>query len=403
MNSGKRVVAVIKASEPYSTVNTIFSLLKAEGEFSNSPKVVFIKPNIVVASPYEQASAEFTNPALVAAAVRYFYAMGAIRVIVGDRPAWGGLCRDAYNVSGYATAVAAAGGEMCDLDKEPDVEVPVNGHVMKNIHLPKSLVEADFFVNMPKAKTHFLTGVTVGIKNLFGCLRYKDRKKFHRELDLANLLGDLVKAAAPDLTIVDAVTAMEGFGPHGGTPIDLGLVFGGVDPVAVDTIGTSLMGMDPRSLAVLQVAEELGLGSINLDDILVIGEDLEAVRKQFLPPIFQFVSRHKNVHVHPGGVCPGCRPRIPTVPLDPDPEKKYIVIIGREPIAIRPDADADEFWLVGNCAVKAGMDYLIRRAFSGGFTRGIPKIVKVPGCPPLDWYSQQVIFPPLRKKGWMSN
>jgi hypothetical protein len=129
---------------------------------------------------------------------------------------------------------------------------------------------------------------------------------------------------------------------------------------------------------------------------------LGAVRREFLPPLFQFVSRHENVHLYPGGVCPGCRPRIPTVPLPRDPVKKYAVIIGREPIAIRADLEADEFWLVGNCAVKAGMAYLLRRAFSGGFT-SIPRVVKVPGCPPLDWYSQRVIFPPLRAKGWMSN
>ncbi|HET6489709.1 MAG TPA: hypothetical protein VFG28_08095, partial [Syntrophales bacterium] len=148
---------------------------------------------------------------------------------------------------------------------------------------------------------------------------------------------------------------------------------------------------------------KLGLGSIDLSDVRVIGEDPDHVRRTFLPPLFQFVSRHPNVHLYPGGVCPGCRPRIPTVPLSCDPSKTYAVMIGREPIAIRPDVEADEFWLVGNCAVRAGMSYLMRRSFAGGFARGVPKVVKVPGCPPLDWYSQKVIFPSLREKGWMSN
>ena len=399
----KQVVAVVKCPEPLAGIDRAFSLLEAEGAFPRCSGTVFIKPNIVVSVPYERAPAELTDPALVAAAVRLFLKRGARKVLVGERPAWGGLCRDAYDFSGYGAAITAAGGVMCDLDQEPDVEVPVDGHVLQSVRLPRALVEADLFVNIPKAKTHFLTGVTVGIKNLFGCIRYEDRKKFHREIDLANVLADLVKAAPPGLTIVDAVTAMEGFGPHGGTPVDLGLVIAGTEVVAVDAVGTYLMGFDPRSLAVLQVAEKLGLGSIDLADVQVVGEDLEAVRKIFLPPIFQFVSRQENVQLYPGGVCPGCRPRIPTVPLACDPAKTYAVIIGREPIAIRPDVEADEFWLVGNCAVKAGMAYLLRRAFTGGFARGVPKVVKVPGCPPLDWYSQKVIFPPLRAKGWMSN
>ena len=356
----KQIVAVVKCPESLAGVEKAFSLLETEGTMPSCSGTVFIKPNIVVSVPYGRAPAELTDPALVAAAVRLFRERGARRVLVGERPAWGGLCRDAYNFSGYGEAIRAAGGAMCDLDQEPDVTVPVDGHVIQAIRLPKALVEADLFVNIPKAKTHFLTGVTVGIKNLFGCIRYEDRKKFHRELDLANLLADLVKAKPPGLTIVHAVTAMEGFGPHGGTPVDLGVVIAGTGIVAVDTVGTHLMGVDPRSLAVLQVAAKLGLGSIDLSDVRVVGENPDHVRKTFLPPLFQFVSRHPNVHLYPGGVCPGCRPRIPTVPLSCDPSKTYAVIIGREPIAIRPDVEADEFWLVGNCAVRAGMSYLLR-------------------------------------------
>ena len=137
-------------------------------------------------------------------------------------------------------------------------------------------------------------------------------------------------------------------------------------------------------------------------DIRVLGENIEDVKRTFLPPVFQFVSQHENVQVYAGGVCPGCRPRIPTVPLDWDPSKKYAIIIGREPIAARPDLDVDEIWLVGNCGVRAGMAYILRRAFHGGFAQAVPRVAKVPGCPPLDWYSQRVIFPPLREKGWMT-
>jgi hypothetical protein len=247
-----------------------------------------------------------------------------------------------------------------------------------------------------------LTAVTVGIKNLFGCIRYEDRKKFHREIDLASVLADLLKALPPGLTVVDAVQAMEGFGPHAGTAVNMALVIAGTDAVAVDTVGTYLMGVQPRSLAVLQIAEKLGLGSIDMESIKVIGEEPDEVRRSLLPPIFQFVSQNKNVHVYAGGVCPGCRPRIPTVPLYCDPSKDYAVVIGREPIAIRPDVEADEVWLVGNCGVRAGMAWVLQRAFHGGFSRGVPRVVKVPGCPPLDWYSQRFVFPPLREKGWMT-
>lgn len=397
----KHAVSIVKCKDPAKGAEKALSMLEAEGCFVPISGTVFIKPNIVVSVPFDHSPAELTDPRLISAMVRYFFERGASRVIVGERPAWGGACHDAYHVSGVAKAIEESGAELCDLEEEPEVLVPVDGHVFKEIKLPKALVEADLLVNIPKAKTHFLTGVTVGIKNLFGCISYEDRKKYHREIDLASVLADLLKALPPGLTVVDAVQVMEGFGPHGGSAVEMGLVIAGTDAVAVDVIGTHIMGVDPKSLAVLQSVEKLGLGSIDLNSVKVIGENPEDVRKNLLMPVFQFVSMHPNVDVYSGGVCPGCRPRIPTVPINPESSKKYAVIIGREPIAIRPDIEVDEVWLVGNCGVKAGMAYLLRRGISDGYKSKPPKVVKVPGCPPLDWYSQKIIFPPLREKGWM--
>ena len=401
MTVEQKTVSIVKCQDSGEGALKAVSLLEQEGVFKPSSGVVFLKPNIVVPTPFDQSPAEITDPSLVGAMVRYFYESGAKKVLVGESPAWGALCRDAYRTSGLSKVVAENGGILVDLDAEPDVWVPVDGYVYDKIRFPRAIVEADLLVNIPKAKTHFLAGVTVGMKNLFGCMRYEDRKKYHRDLDLISVLADVLKALSPGLTVVDAVHAMEGFGPHGGTAVDLGLVVAGVDAVAVDAVGTYLMGFEPKEFGFLQVAQRLGLGSINMDEIRVVGEEIEKVRKSFLPPVFSFVNPHENVSVYGGGICPGCKPRIPVVPSPWDATKKYAVIIGREPIAIKPDVQADEMWLVGNCGVRAGMAYLLRKAFHGEFKQDIPKIFKVPGCPPLDWFSQKVIFPPLREKKWM--
>ncbi|MCR4441669.1 MAG: DUF362 domain-containing protein [Peptococcaceae bacterium] len=402
MASPKKTVAVVKCNDPGEGVLRALALLEAEGDFKPSSDVVFIKPNIVATVPSEN-SPEVTEQRTVAALVRYFYERGAQKVVVGEGPAWGALSRDAYRVSGMEKAVLENGGFLCDMDEEPEVAVPVDGYVLKEIRLPRALAEADMVVNVPKAKTHFLTGVTLGLKNVLGAIRYEYRKKYHREFDQAFFIADLQKAYKPDVTVIDAVMAMEGFGPHGGTPLELGVVLAGTDTMAVDTVGCHLMCINPRSLALMQAAEKLGIGTTDMSLIKVVGEDIEKVKQPFSPPLFQYVSKYDNVSVYAGGVCPGCKPRIPSVPLGWDPSKKYAVIIGREPIAVRPDVEADEFWLVGNCGVKAGMAYLLRRAFQGGFKSGMPRIAKVPGCPPLDWYSQKSVFPPLREKGWMTN
>ena len=118
--------------------------------------------------------------------------------------------------------------------------------------------------------------------------------------------------------------------------------------------------------------------------------------------MFPFVNQHENVSIYAGAMCISCKARIPQVPYPWDSSKSYGVIIGREPIAMRSDIEADEIWLVGNCGVRAGMAYLLKKAFQGGFKKGVPRIMKVPGCPTVDWFSQRVVFPPLREKGWMT-
>ena len=404
MNSKNNVVSVFKCKDyklERNRVTEAISVLEDEGRLNPKVDTVFIKPNIALAAPSFH-SPEGTEPDLIAALVQYFYERGAGKVIVGESPAWGACCYDAYRASGIDKATLESGGVLYDIDNAPMVTVPVDGYVMKEIALPQAIVEADLVVNVPKAKMHFLTGVTLGIKNLYGCMSYMDRKKYHREADLVYVLADLIKAIKPGLTVIDGVRAMEGFGPHAGTEVDLGLIIAGTDPLAVDIVGTKAMGVDPKSLAMYQVAQKLGLGSLDVNDVKIVGESIDGVTKALAPPLFKYVSAHENVDIHAGGICPGCKARIPSVPTEIDKSKKYAVIIGREPIAIRSDLEADEIWLVGNCGVRAGMAYLLRTAFIGGFKKGMPKIVKIPGCPPLDWFSEKVVFPNLREKGWMS-
>jgi uncharacterized protein (DUF362 family) len=402
MNLGNRVVSIIKCNNPGQGAIEAVSLLEAEGVFKSSPRVVFLKPNILIPIPFEQAPAEITAPRLIGSLIQYFYEHGAKKVIVGEHPVWGASCQDAYRTSGIEKVVKESGGLMCDLDTEPDVWVPIDGYVYKEMRFPRAMVEADLLVNIPKAKTHFYTGVTLGMKNLFGCIRYEDRKKFHRDVDIIYVLADILKAISPGLTVLDAVIAMEGFGPHVGTSVDLGLVIAGTDVVSVDTVGAYAMGFEPRDLGFLQVAEKLRLGSADIGKIRIIGEKVDKVRKKLLPPVFQFVNPHENVFIYGGGICVGCKARIPVVPYPWDPSKSYAVIIGREPIPMRSDMEADEIWLVGNCGIRAGMAYLLKKGFQGGFKKNVPRIVKIPGCPTLDWYSQKVAFPPLRSKGWMT-
>jgi uncharacterized protein (DUF362 family) len=402
MSLNNNIVSLVKSNDPVKAPIEALALLEENGAFSvPHGGTVFIKPNIVAPVPYQVNPGEMTDPVFVKTIVRYFLENGANRVLVGEIPAWGASCKDAYKTSGLTQAIKNSGGELCDLDEDPDVWVNIDGHVYKELPFPKAIVESDLVVNVPTLKTHFYTDITGGIKNVFGCLRYSERKKFHRDADLFYVLADVLKAISPGLTIIDSISAMEGFGPHAGTTVDFGMTLAGVDAVAVDTVAAHLMGMNPKEVPILEIANRQGLGNNNLAEIEVIGEKVEQNIKKFKLPVFHYINPNENVSIYGGGLCIGCKARMSQIPLNCNPTKKYAVIIGREPITMRSDVETDEIWMVGNCGIRAGMAYLLKRSFKGGFKKGVPNIVKVPGCPTLDWFSQKIVFDPLREKGYM--
>jgi uncharacterized protein (DUF362 family) len=128
-----------------------------------------------------------------------------------------------------------------------------------NLKVPTPVIESDLVINHPKMKTHGKTKVTIGLKNMFGCVRDKYKAKYHPYLD--NVIVDVNRAVRSDNVVVDGIIAMEGWGPTYGTPKRAGLLIGGRNPVSVDSFCASLMGFDPRSVNHIALAESTGLGT----------------------------------------------------------------------------------------------------------------------------------------------
>ena len=105
-------------------------------------------------------------------------------------------------------------------------------------------------------------------------------------------LVELARATRPHVSVVDGFTAMHREGPRHGTPMKLGTVIAGTDPVAVDAVAASVMGFDPRRVGYLVYAEEAGLGVAKLDAIEVVGDSIARVRRRLVPHSNHAVQRH---------------------------------------------------------------------------------------------------------------
>lgn len=241
------------------------SAFVAKGDF------VVIKPNVGWDRRPEQAAN--TNPDVVAEVVRQCVAAGAARVLVTDI-----TCNDAtrcFNRSGIAAAAREAGAEVQLAQEARFREVNIGGAMLGRQLVYDAYLEADKFINIPIAKHHSLTRVTLGMKNLYGILG-GNRSRLHQ--DIHNSLADLAFFLRPSLVIVDAWRVLLRNGPQGGSLADVEerkMLVASTDQVAVDAYaGETFFGLGLEDMPWVTLAETRGLGtsdysSLPLEEVTV--------------------------------------------------------------------------------------------------------------------------------------
>ncbi len=193
------------------------------------------------------------------------------------------------NITGTADYRAERSGLLALLD-ELDVgwinlsgddyeEHEVAGAVLR---MPKTVMDAEYFVNLPKMKTCAHTLVTLGIKNLYGVFQRKSKSRLHRHLD--EILPYLAETVRNDLLVVDGLTCMEGNGPVVGNPVCLNALVAGVDIVSVDSVCSSLMGFNPSEIKHIASSVGRAPGTADMEKIEVAGDDWAQLVHEFEPP-----------------------------------------------------------------------------------------------------------------------
>lgn len=279
-------VAIVKGKDVDKMVAEAVGLLGGMKQFVRDGQKVVIKPNLVhqPAMPgREQRVGDnkvrpgfTTDVRIVKALAQQMLQAAKCNVTVAE-----GTPNSAtrmFDFLGYTSMAKQLSVELVDVDRSERLAVKVDGLARKEYSLPAVTQTADVLVDVAVMKTHQLTGVTLGMKNLFGLLP-EPRRVFHANVDA--VLCDLLRARKPDLVLVDALVAMEGQGPLDGTPVPMDLLVAGRDTVAVDAVCTAIMGFDPKAVRCLALAAEKGIGEAALDKITVKGVPIEEVRRPF--------------------------------------------------------------------------------------------------------------------------
>ncbi len=258
-------LAVSRGRGPVENVRHAMEALGGMGRFVSPGETVLIKPNCAWDRSPEQAAN--TNPELIAELVRQCFGAGAKRVVVADV-----TCHDprrSFRRSGIGPATRKAGAVVLHQDTAGTATLDLGGTILGVWKVLAPLVDADRVLNVPIVKQHSLARATLGMKNWFGVL-IGPRPRLHQRIHQS--IAELGAALRPTLTIVDATRILTGGGPTGGS-LELvrheDTVAVSTDPVAADSWGASILGLEPGELPCLGIAQRLGAGTTDWHSLLV--------------------------------------------------------------------------------------------------------------------------------------
>ena len=265
-------VSLVKALEVEEAVRKSIELLG--GMQLEKGKIAVIKPNICNSkNPYGMVITDFR---IIKAVVDIVRENGS-EVLIVESDNVSDYAENRIEKSGLSKLLDKWDVDFLNLSDDDYKEYKVANTLLR---LPKTVLEADYFINLPKIKTCAHTLVTLSIKNLYGVFQRKQKGRLHKHLN--EILPFLSKTIKNDLIVVDGINCMEGNGPVIGSPLCLNLIVAGHNLVSVDSICSRLMGYNPNNISHIALSANEGVGPIDMEHISIIGEKLPSY--DFEPP-----------------------------------------------------------------------------------------------------------------------
>ena len=258
-------LAAVTGESPAAITRAAVEALGGMKAFVGRGDKVIVKPNIGWDRTPEMAAC--TNPEVVATLAALALEAGAKEVVVMDNTT--NQAKRCYVRSGIAEAAKQAGAKVLFTDDYRLKKTALEGAWLKEWEVFADFLETDKIINVPIAKVHSLSRLSMGMKNWLGAIGGA-RNQLHQKIDEA--MVDLAAFFKPTLTVLDAYRILIANGPQGGRLSDTKLVktvVAGRDPVAVDAMGATFFEIEPRELLYLRIARERGLGTHELEKLTV--------------------------------------------------------------------------------------------------------------------------------------
>jgi uncharacterized protein (DUF362 family) len=267
-------LAVI-SGEPIAATKKALEAIGGISRFVKKGQQVVLKPNMSFSRTPEFATT--THPLVVATVAQACIEAGAQQVLVLDHTLHRAeLCIERAGIREACKNIP--GVHVLALQERKffrEIKIP-QGKVLERVEVIKEILDGHILINIPVAKSHSATGVSLGMKGLMGLIW--DRESFHSQYNINQAIADLGTIIKPQLIILDATRALVSGGPGGpGEVKKPNLIIAGIDPVAVDSYGVSIVpwygqNFKGRQVEHLLIAYQKGLGKIDIDQLKVFKE-----------------------------------------------------------------------------------------------------------------------------------
>ena len=360
-----KVEVVVSDTKPgvADAICKIFDHFGGGGKFLRSSRDVYIKVNAVGLEPYV-----YTDPEVLRQTIIYFKKCGARKIYVIENCTQANFTRLVFKAIGYLNVCRETGAIPVYLDETPPIPIFLEG-IEEFIDISHFVFERlieqgaeNFYLSLPKLKTHSMSQVTLSIKNQFGLVHQNSRIADHN-YRLHQKFADIYRVLRPDFALIDGLIATT----HGHYPstfnasrrvVPMDVLIGGPDPLAVDVVGASMMGFTLKDVKHLELSAATGIGQSDIEKIDIVHKELFDTRRKKLtcellddyPPDITFLRGQERCCKE------GCRCNTETVVemLYRDHEGKggFTILMGKGIDKKDIDKITGRVHIAGSCAIQ---------------------------------------------------
>ena len=268
-------VTLIFGLDPASMVPELLESLNPFGKLTPGARIL-LKPNLVVGR--SEWKGVDTDPRVVEQVVIYLKDLGLHDITIADGAGMGHTATDAFSFCGYIEMAKQYDIKLLDLDnyryiqKRPTISGPFS-----KLKIAETVEKSDYIINIPVMKAHSQTKMTCSLKNMKGVLPRQLKTAFHGR-DLEAAIAQLNSIVKPDFTLVDGTYGDLRF-ETGNTPVEIGMMLAGFEPIAVDCVVAEYLGFKPADIR--HITQSLRVRKVDINGIKKIFLNTPAENKTF--------------------------------------------------------------------------------------------------------------------------